>query len=381
MKPTFSLGKVHGIPIGMHWSAIVLVLVFTQAYAYSILPALVPDRHRWVYLVTGLTMALLIMASVLFHELAHSLLAVKLGQGVDNIVLWALGGVSYLKSEAKKPSHAFWVAFVGPLSSVFLGVVFAGLAYLARALHVDRMILAALITLAIINVFLAAFNMIPAVPFDGGAVLSSLIWWVTKKPVLAKRVSAMAGLLVGGLMLFWGFISVFRGNWNGLWYLLLGWFVYTSAKSESRYTVDHAHLGDLMVNDVMTTDLKTVPAWMTVESFLALPMARQQRLFPVVDFEVRPVGIATLKDIASVDPVLRATTRMDDLRSAHAPFLEVIAELPLVELVGSWLSLDKSVALVVDEHGVLIGTVSNQNIEYALERRKLQGLDTEGSAD
>jgi CBS-domain-containing membrane protein len=85
--------------------------------------------------------------------------------------------------------------------------------------------------------------------------------------------------------------------------------------------------------------------------------------------------------MASVDPALRATTRMDDLRSAHAPFLEVIAEMPLVELVSSWVDLNRSVALVVDEHGVLIGTVSNQNIEYALERRKFQGLDAEGSAD
>ncbi|HEU5109608.1 MAG TPA: site-2 protease family protein, partial [Micromonosporaceae bacterium] len=184
MRQTVRLGRVAGIPVGVHWSVLVVLVLLAQGLAAAVLPAAVPGRPGWQYWVVAAGTTVLFVASLLAHELAHALAALRCGVRVERVTLWLLGGVAELSGQPARPRQELGIAAVGPLTSLAAGGVFFA-ATVMSAGRLPELAVVAVAWLAWINLVLALFNLLPAAPLDGGRVLRALLWQRWSDPVRA----------------------------------------------------------------------------------------------------------------------------------------------------------------------------------------------------
>ncbi|WP_224283033.1 site-2 protease family protein, partial [Streptomyces sp. LS1784] len=309
MRGSASLGRILGIPLRIHWSAPVLVLFFGVSLAGQTLPALVPGRSGTAYGFAGLVGALLLTVSLLLHETAHAVTARRAGIRVDDMTVFALGGVTRM-GRAPSPGRQFAVAGIGPLTSLVLGGVFLGAGLgVERALHWE-LPAAVLLWTAWANLLLGVFNLLPAAPLDGGRLLQSVVWWRRGDQEQAERVAGRAGQAGGLLLCAVGWFEFLRGGGAGIWLLLVGFFIWSSAQAEVRRAVLVGALRGTRIGQVMTAPVTTGPDWFTLDRFLAEPAARAGLpVVPLVDVAGRPSGLLDLRRLAAVPPARRAQLR------------------------------------------------------------------------
>ncbi|MDH3300046.1 MAG: site-2 protease family protein [Acidimicrobiia bacterium] len=232
MRPTIRLGTVSGIDIGLHWSIAVIGFVIVSALTGTVLPDLVPGMTGGAYLMAALATSLLFLGSIIAHELGHSIVAQRNDIKVRSITLFALGGVAALEREPDDPGAAARIALAGPAVSVAIGVVAVAVSNLMASMGFGELIIAAFFWLGVINLVLAVFNMIPALPLDGGRVLQAVLWKRSGERHQATISAAKLGRLFG-----WAIVAIgvwqFAQTGTGLWTALIGWFVVMSAKGES----------------------------------------------------------------------------------------------------------------------------------------------------
>ncbi len=218
----------------MHWSLLLFGALAVSNLATGLLPSLAPGFTLFAYgAIAGLAVVGL-FGSILLHELGHALVAQRAGVEVDGITLWLLGGVARLKSEARTAGDAFRIAAAGPVVSVGLGVIGGALAVAAWWIEAPLLLVVLLGYLGVVNTGLALFNLIPALPLDGGRILQAYLWKRSGKPLDATISAAKVGHTLGSLAVALGALQVFAGAGNGLWTMLLGWFVLSGAKRERR---------------------------------------------------------------------------------------------------------------------------------------------------
>jgi Zn-dependent protease len=211
MKQTVPLGRVAGIRVGMHWSVLVMVILFGWLLGAEELPAMTPHQPTAAYWAAAVPCAAAFMAALLAHELAHSLVARRSGVPVTSITLWALGGVSELGREPPTARADLRIAAAGPAASLGAGLVCGGLAAAVRGGGGPGLAVAALAWLAAMNVLLAAFNLLPGTPLDGGRILRAYLWRRHGDRLRAAQSAAAAGRVLGaafiaigiGEVLFW----------------------------------------------------------------------------------------------------------------------------------------------------------------------------------
>src|ERR1700737_1325989 len=234
MNENLSLGRIAGIHVGLNWSLLVVAALIAWSIATGILPTAAPGQTSGAYWTAGVVSAFVYLASLLAHELAHSIVATRRGVKVEGITLWLFGGVSRFSSESSSPGAQALITFVGPLTSLLLGVVFF-LASVAIGGGTNTSLLAATPScLGYINILLGVFNLLPAFPLDGGRLLQSLIWVPTGDRLRATRIAARIGMVFAFLMIAYGLASfVFAGNLiGGVWSIFLGWFLLSAARAE-----------------------------------------------------------------------------------------------------------------------------------------------------
>ena len=284
MKQTVPLGRVAGIPVGMHWSVLVMVIMIGWLLGGQVLPETTPGQPAAAYWAVAVPCAVAFMAALLAHELAHSLVARRYGVPVTSITLWALGGVSELGGEPPTARADLRIAAAGPATSLAAGLVFGGLAAAARAAGGPGIAVAALGWLAAMNVLLAAFNLLPGAPLDGGRILRAFLWRRTGDRVRAARSAAAAGRAVGAALMLLGIGEVLLwADAGGLWLALIGIFMMSAAAAEATAGAAAAALAGLRVGDVMTPDPDIGGTWMTVAGFIdQIALHSAQAGFPVI---------------------------------------------------------------------------------------------------
>lgn len=251
MRSQIKLGRIFGIEIGLHysWFLIALLIVFSLSSQFHSTNSAWGDQ---VILTMAILTAILFFVSLLLHELAHSLVASSNGLPVKEITLFALGGVSQIEKNPTSAKLEFWMAFVGPLTSAVIGAVCV---LSARALGepLSSPWMAMLLWLGYINLSLAAFNLIPGYPLDGGRVLRAIIWWKTGDANRSSRLAARTGQAVAFAFIAVGIFQYFGGaGLGGLWIAFIGWFLLHAAK-ESYAQVGLAEaLGGVRAADLMT---------------------------------------------------------------------------------------------------------------------------------
>jgi Zn-dependent protease len=201
MKQTMPLGRVAGIRIGAHWSVLVMVVLIGWLLGAQVLPGLVSREPAAVYWAVAVPGAVAFLAALLAHELAHSLVARRHGVRVTSITLWALGGVSELGGEPPTARADLLIAAAGPATSLAAGAIFGGLAAAVRAGGGPAIAVAALGWLAVMNVFLAVFNLLPGAPLDGGRILRAALWMRHGDRARAAQSAAAAGRVLGAVLI------------------------------------------------------------------------------------------------------------------------------------------------------------------------------------
>ena len=369
MRETFRLGRVAGIPVGVNWSVIVIVALFAWSLATVTLPDLAPGYAEAAYWAVSVALAVVFFGCLLAHELAHSVVATHHEVGVDSITLWLLGGVSKLRGEAADPASELRIAAAGPATSVVLGVAFGAVAGLLAVAGAPELAVAALGWLAVINLVLALFNLVPAAPLDGGRLLHALVWRRTGDHAEATAAATRAGRWFGAGLVGLGVLLAFGGIVTGLWFVLLGWFLITAARAEATHELLHGAFAQMHVRDVMTTSPIVVPADVTVADLVDHWFLRYRcSAFPVTGGDGRVTGLVTLRRVRTTDRRGWQTLRVQDV----ADELSSVATATPDELLTALLDRMATARggegrALVFEHDALVGIVSPTDLQRTIE--------------
>jgi Zn-dependent protease/CBS domain-containing protein len=297
----FTLFEILGFRVRANVSWLFLAVLVTWSLAAGYFPAAYPDLTTATYWWLGIVATIGLFFSLLFHELSHSVVARARGLEIKGITLFLFGGVSEMAMEPNRPNDEFWIAIAGPAASVLLAGVFYGLALGLQALSVPEFVAGVPARLALLNLVLAGFNMVPGFPLDGGRVLRAILWHFKGDLRWATRWATRLGQGFGFLLAALGVVNVLNGNFiAGMWWFLIGLFMHGAATASYQRLIAQQALKTEAVRDVMTPNPVTVPPDISVSRFIEDYLYRfSYDLFPVVAGE-RLVGCVSLKDVQSL---------------------------------------------------------------------------------
>lgn len=377
MRATLSLGRWAGVPVGANAGVLVILALVGLALGAWHFPAVYPDEPVAGYAFAGVAAALLLVGSILAHELSHAIVARANGVHVEQIVLWLFGGVAQFRDEPRSPGADLAVAVVGPATSVALGAGFGAAAAGWLALVGDGLTAATLGYLAGINLLLAVFNLVPAAPLDGGRVLRAALWWWTGDRARAAVTAARAGRFFGIALIAFGLSGVlFLGWFGGLWLALIGWFLVNAAMAEERQVVVGRQLRGVLVRDVMSPPPVSASPDASVAAFIDDVVLRQPfSTYPLVDPDGRLSGLVTLNRIRRVPESDRAGTNLRDIACPPAEVPTAGPDEPLVDLLPRMAGCPDGRAVVTDAAGRVLAVVSPRDIAQMTAVADLRGRD------
>lgn len=373
MPGSLRIGQIAGIDIYINISWIVILVFLTWSLAVNWFPSIYPGWSAATYWITSLIAAVLLFVSVLLHELAHSVVARRRGLPVHNITLFIFGGVSNIEQEPTSPGVEFQMAIVGPVVSILIGVVCYLLLLPIRGLNSP--VAGILGYLALTNVTLGIFNLIPGFPLDGGRVLRSIVWRVTGSLRRATRVATIVGEVIAYLLILAGIWLFFTGDIiGGIWTGFIGWFLLSSARSANSQVMLQSMFRGVKVSQVMNPAPITVPANISLQKLVDeyfLPLGLRSAIVTQGD---QLAGLITLGDIRHVarekwseTPVGFAMIPLDRLHVVY-PQQNLNDVMPL--MAGQDVN-----QLPVVQDGRVVGVLSRDSIMRFLETRRGLGLE------
>ncbi len=376
MPGSIRLFRVFGIDVAIHPSWLLIFGLVSWSLATSYFPLALEELSAAEAWTLGIAAALLLFGSVLIHELAHSIVAIRRGLEARSITLFIFGGVSSLAGEAPRPSTEFVVAIVGPLTSFAI----AALSFVvASVLALDPRLDAVAEYLAIVNSLLGAFNLIPGFPLDGGRVLRAIAWNVTGSIRRGTEIAVAAGRFVAYGFMVWGFARVFAGDFlGGIWIMAIGWFLESAASTSLSQVKVEPLLAGARVGEFVAPDTSAVGPDTTVAELIddhLLP--RNRRAMPVVD-DGRLVGMVTIGDIRHVPPEQRAATRVGTVMGGREGVVTVRPQDSLKTALAALGHGDYEQVPVVDD-GRVVGVLTRADLLRQVQLREVLDLERSGS--
>jgi Zn-dependent protease/predicted transcriptional regulator len=364
MSEGFEVGRIAGIRIGIHWSWLVVFVLITWTLADSVFPDQNPGLSDSSYLAMAVAAAVLFFTALLLHELGHALQARREGVEIDGITLWLFGGVARFKGMFPSAGAEFRIAIAGPLVSLAIGVLFVLAAWL---LDLPRAVDGVAAWLGFINLFLLLFNMIPALPLDGGRVLRSALWARSGNLAGATQTAGRIARGFAFLLIAGGLAElVFLGSFGGVWLAFLGWFLLQASAGEVQALTARQALGGLRVADLMVRDPATVRQDLPLGRFMDdVVWSKHFTTYPVVDGG-HAVGLLPFRCVAHIPRAEwdERTVRDCMLRLDQVPV--VAADDRLTDVLDELGEADVKRALVLDD-GRLVGLLSITDVARALE--------------
>lgn len=300
MQPRSGLrvGSILGIPLYLHssWFIIFALITFSLAEQFQ------TQHPGWTapqYWILGIAVSVLFFASVVFHELGHSVIALRYKIPVVSITLFIIGGLAQIGREPDSAKQEFNIAIAGPIASFILGFGFLGA---MEILPDGGLFSAAAAWLSWINFALGAFNLIPGFPMDGGRILRAIVWWAKRDYTIATRIASRSGQALAYAMIILGLWAVigggqvaqFLGGWvGGLWLAFIGWFLLSAAQESYLHVAIRNTLAGLRAGDIMSPDVPTVPRDISIDDYIH-EVLRTGRRCHVVTGNGMAVGLVTL---------------------------------------------------------------------------------------
>lgn len=372
MNGSVPIGRVVGVPLRMHWSVPLLVVLFAYGLGRQTLPVWTPGRSNAVYTLASVAGALLLMGSLLLHETAHAATARRSKISVEDVTLWALGGMTRM-GRPQTAGAAFAVAVSGPLTSLVIGGAAVGAGIGLHALLGWAVPAAVLVWLGWANLFLGVFNLLPASPLDGGRVLQALLWWRTGDRDRADRAASRSGQVMGVLLAALGWVSFLRGSSGGLWFVAIGLFITLVAGAERQRAVLQTGLRGVRVAEAMSSPVATGADWLSVGRFIEeVAVPSRHSALPLLDFDGRPSGVVHVRGLARIPQARREALRV---REVAIP-LERCAVAAPGDLLGAALDAVRpgtGLPLLVVDADRLVGIVTAKDVTRLMERQALGG--------
>ncbi len=349
------------VGLDLSWFLLALLIVWTLAVGYF--PQAVEGLSQASYLSMGIAGAVGIFFSIIFHEFAHAMVARRYDMPISGITLFIFGGVAELKDEPPGPGAEFWVAIAGPISSYILAAVFYVLVVMVGSALGSGPITAVLGYLALINIVLATFNLIPAFPLDGGRVLRAGVWKWTGDLGKATGIAANMGRILGWVLIAFGVANAVTGNSvGGIWQVLIGFFIVSAAGMSEMQMEMKLGLAGMRAQDLMTSDVAVIPHDLTLADAVNSFFYRHyHKAFPVVR-DGRAVGWLRLEDVGEFSNDLWPTTAAIDAIDPKTADHVIRRSAPMREGLEKMREHNTGRLMVVDAEGAVEGVLTQRDI-------------------
>ena len=359
-----------GIPIRIHYTLWFVFILIAWSLAVGYMPHQYAGLSTVTYWAIGIASAIILFASILVHELSHSYIAKKNGLPIARITLFFFGGVSEMTEEPQDAGLEVRMAAAGPLMSFLIAGVLGALWYLAESAHAPVAIIATLGYAALINGVLGAFNLLPAFPLDGGRVLRGSIWKRSNNFVGATRSATRVSEVISLLMMFGGVAFIIFGDFvDGIWVIVLGWFIRSGAQTSLKQTLVGDALLGVSIGEIMTREVLTVPPEITVQQLVSdYLLVHRHGGYPVVkNGEV--LGVVTLQCARAVPKEKRDSVTV---REAMVPFERTVMVKPSVTALDAMqkMARNKVGRVLVIDGDQLVGMATREDIVRTIQTRQ-----------
>ncbi len=353
------LGRILGIEIGLDYSWFLVFVFLTWLLARNYYPVEFSHWSQAEYWLVSAATAILLFVCVLLHELGHSIVSMQYKIKVKRITLFIFGGIAQIAGEPPKASAEFWIAVAGPIVSLIL----AGIFYLLTGVSGGIPWLLGLFKyLALINLVLAIFNLIPGFPLDGGRVFRAIVWGISHSFRKATTIASNVGRFFGFLFIFWGGVQIFAGDLgNGLWIAFIGWFLERAATAERQQLTIHDLIGNHRVSEAMRRNFTIIPADTTLQQLVDHHiLGNGQRSFMVERGE-HPLGLLTLHRVREISREKWPTTHVTDVM---IPERELQKVTPDTSLWDALRKMDENGVnqMPVEDNGIVVGILTRESI-------------------
>lgn len=360
------LGRIAGIEIAINYSLFFIGIIVVM-YVNTVLEQALPENNAVMNLVVGVISALIFFLSILWHELAHAIVAKLYKVRVKRILLFFLGGVAEIQDEPRKPAEEFWIAFVGPLSSLLLG----GLFYLIHlALPTFSAIGIAFRWLAIINILLAGFNMLPGFPLDGGRVLRAIIWWLTGNHLRATRIVSSFGMGIAVVLFLVSAVELFmpNGRIDGVFInIFMAWFLYSASRAHLRDSKFRSKMRGTPIGQLVRGGIPLKAEWPLAYAADIIAMGKPDSALPVMQ-DGKLVGVLSTDLISALPRIGWSSVRVRDIMQNIRNIRTVDAHVDVYDALRNQ-DLNKERYLLVLNQQIPIGLVSQREILTYAENR------------
>ncbi len=352
------LFKLFGFKVGIDATWFILAVLITWSLAKGVLPHYFPGFSNVTYWWMGVAGALGLFVSIVFHEFCHSLVARKFGLPMKGITLFIFGGVAEMNKEPENAKSEFFMALVGPLSSLFLAGILFFIYTGGKTANWSRPVNDVLLYLGWLNIILAGFNMVPAFPLDGGRVLRSILWYAKGDLRWATRISSRLGSGFGLLLMILGIINFITANFiGGLWYFLIGMFIRGASQMSYRQLLVKNALAGEPISRFMVPDVITAPLSITVSDLIEDYFYKYHyKMFPVSE-NGSLKGCVTTKQIKQLPKEQWSIRKVSDIvqpcsgENTISPKADAVKALSLMNNTGNS-------RLMVVEGEKLLGVIS-----------------------
>lgn len=352
------LFKLFGFEVKLDLSWLILAFLITWTLAVGWFPQRYEGFAEMTYWWMGVAGALGLFVSIVLHELAHSVVARQYGIDMGGITLFIFGGVAEMIEEPPNSKSEFAMAIAGPIASVVLGGIFYLVAAAAGSEAPDNPIAAVLSYLAVINVILAVFNMVPAFPLDGGRVLRSLLWAWKNSLQWATRISSRIGSGFGILLIVFGAFAFISGNFvGGVWWFLIGMFLLQASKMSYKQLMLRKHLEGESIERFVKRDPVTVSPDVTIRQLVEDYFYKyHHKMYPVVEGDDLK-GCITTKQIRAVPKEKWDEQTVGELAAPCSDTNTIELKADAVKVLSSMKRTENRRLMVVD-NGKLVGVIS-----------------------
>jgi Zn-dependent protease/CBS domain-containing protein len=366
----FRLGSIFGFEIRVDLSWLIIFFLVLWTLSAGIFPTNYPGFDSGTYFAMGIVATLLFFTSLLAHELSHSFVARAKGIPVEGITLFIFGGVSRTRMDAQTPGDEFQIAGVGPVVSLLLAAVFGLIWYVGINIGLSVVFTGVFAYLAVINLALAIFNMLPGFPLDGGRVFRSLLWKYTGNLKKATKIASNAGKWLSYLLIVFGVLEMFAGAiLGGLWLILIGWFLYNAAETSYDELLLRTSLQGVRAQEIMTPHPETVNPDIKLQELVdRYFLSRRYHSFPVTQ-DGHPVGIITLNQVKDIP---REEWQYRTVQDTMIPSENGVTARPEEQMSQVLQKMqDSGVSRVLVIHNDLLkGIITANDLAYWLQRQR-----------
>jgi Zn-dependent proteases len=376
---SMTVAKIRGIRIKIHYTFIIIFVMVTWSLSAYLIPTLIPGLSFAVNLYIAITGAAVLFSSVILHELAHSIVAIRYGIKVRQIVLFIFGGVSDIEEEPKEFQKEFKIAIVGPLTSFVLAGIFSLFGFIIENIFGNSISTAwqaidvVLYYGAMANIMLGAFNLIPAFPLDGGRILRATLVKRKGDFEAATRSVIRISILISYVLMGFGFLGIISRTFiGGLWILLIGWFLNAGAHSYMRQRELGSILSTVTLRQIMNTNIIAVKKGTNLyEVFTKYFGFYMKTAFPVTDDFGSIIGLITLDLARAIPEHKRMDTTVDDIMIPRDELILMDANSNAEEALNKMALRKMNILFISNGEGDIAGLVTKTDIlNIAAERKK-----------